>query len=272
MASDILISPDNSGIPQILFVGSGINDTPITLNVVSDYDSANGSGSALIFEGTEGQLFSVTDNLSSGTIFKVGDIGGLPLIEANASGDVQLGEYGRYVGIGTGVSEYQCDVFGTGRFSDSVKFGDNTTQTTAYTGESVSPFSYTYLTCIWAEENGVLNDNAYEWAFGNGASTPNDGGLEIFVPPGETCNVVAMALVQQDNAADFNVELVINGTPQGASCRVVGTSTRTAMNTSVSATINNGDIINFYTNSENGTAAPNTVMVYLQNTVSGGLP
>ena len=46
-----------------------------------------------MFQGTQGQLFSITDNLSSGVIFSVADIAGLPLIEADASGDVKLGEF-----------------------------------------------------------------------------------------------------------------------------------------------------------------------------------
>jgi len=101
--------------PQIYFLGSGSSDTPITLNILSSYQSASSSGSALVFDGTEGQLFAITDNLSSGVIFSVADIAGLPLIEADASGDVQLIEFGRYVGIGTGTPEHQLDVFGTGK-------------------------------------------------------------------------------------------------------------------------------------------------------------
>ena len=113
MAQDILITP-GSGEPQILFRGSGAIDTAVELNVLSSYQSGTGSGTALLFEGTEGQLFGITDNLSSGTIFSVADITGLPIIEADASGDVKLGEYGRYVGIGTGVPAYGFDVFSSG--------------------------------------------------------------------------------------------------------------------------------------------------------------
>ena len=120
--------------PQIYFLGSGSNDTPITLNVLSSYQSASSSGSALVFDGTEGQLFAITDNLSSGVIFSVADIAGLPLIEADASGDVQLIEFGRYVGVGTGTPQYQLDVFGTGRFSSGIIFPDGNRQTIAYTG------------------------------------------------------------------------------------------------------------------------------------------
>ncbi len=113
MAQDILITP-GSGEPQILFRGSGAIDTAVELNVLSSYQSGTGSGTAILFEGTEGQLFGITDNLSSGTIFSVADITGLPIIEADASGDVKLGEYGRYVGIGTGVPAYGLDVFSSG--------------------------------------------------------------------------------------------------------------------------------------------------------------
>ena len=134
MAQDILITP-GSGEPQILFRGSGTNDTPIELNVLSSYQSANGSGSALLFEGTEGQLFAITDNLSSGVIFSVAGAAGLPFIEADASGDVRLIEYGRYVGVGTGTPAYQLDVFGTGRFSEGILFADGNVQTGAYTGD-----------------------------------------------------------------------------------------------------------------------------------------
>ena len=92
MAQDILITP-GSGEPQILFRGSGTTDTTIELNVISSQQSQSPSGSGtttLSFEGTEGQLLGVTDNLSSGTIFSVSDITGLPLIEVDATGDVGL--------------------------------------------------------------------------------------------------------------------------------------------------------------------------------------
>ena len=55
MAQDILITP-GSGEPQILFRGSGTNDTPIELNVLSSYQSASSSGSALLFGGNRGAI------------------------------------------------------------------------------------------------------------------------------------------------------------------------------------------------------------------------
>lgn len=119
MPQDILITP-GSGEPQILFTGSGVRDTSIALNVLSSYQSASRSGTALVFEGTEGQLFAITDNLSSGTIFGVGDVTGLPLLRIDASGDVTLAEFGRFVGVGTGVPRFNLDVRGTGNFSTAI--------------------------------------------------------------------------------------------------------------------------------------------------------
>jgi len=96
MAQDILITP-GSGEPQILFRGSGAIDSALELNVMSSYQSATGSGTAILFEGEEGLLFGVTDNLSSGTIFSVADITGLPALEYNASGELKLGEYAQNI-------------------------------------------------------------------------------------------------------------------------------------------------------------------------------
>ena len=113
---EIQLTSDNIFVPKIVFTGSGVEDTPITLKVLSSHASATGSGTALSFEGTQGQLFTITDNLSTGNIFSVNDITGLPLIAADASGDVRIGQYGRYVGVGTGVPLYGLDVSSSGQF------------------------------------------------------------------------------------------------------------------------------------------------------------
>ena len=94
---EIQLTSDNIFTPKMIFTGSGVQDTPVTLKVLSSHGAVNTSGTALSFEGTQGQLFGITDNLSSGNIFTVNDITGLPLISANASGDIKLAEYGRYI-------------------------------------------------------------------------------------------------------------------------------------------------------------------------------
>lgn len=117
---ELQVTSDNVFVPKVVFTGSGAVDTPITLETRSSYESVSGSGSALLFQGTQGQLFSITDNLSSGVIFSVADIAGLPLIEADASGDVKLGEFGRYVGVGSGIPEYGIDISASGRIQKGV--------------------------------------------------------------------------------------------------------------------------------------------------------
>jgi hypothetical protein len=89
----IELQTDNTTVPKLKFTGSGVTDTPITLEVRSSYESVSESGSALLFQGSQGQLFSITDNLSSGVIFSVADIAGLPMLEVDASGHVHIGEY-----------------------------------------------------------------------------------------------------------------------------------------------------------------------------------
>ena len=154
MRQDILITPGSgtSNEPNIAFTASGV-PTSIDLNIVSGVIPASGT-SELSFEGRQGQLFAITDNLSSGTIFSVSDVTGLPLVEVDASGDVKLGQFGRNVSVGSGViPSYQLDVFGTGNFHQGVRFGDGTTQTT--TASTVD----TYTSGVAAYASGQAIDN-----------------------------------------------------------------------------------------------------------------
>lgn len=130
---EIQLTSNNIFTPKMIFTGSGVKDTPVTLKVLSSHGAVNTSGTALSFEGTQGQLFGITDNLSSGNIFSVSDITGLPLISADASGDVKLGEYGRYVGVGTGVPLYGFDVSSSGQFQKGFVLSNYAPATTTNT-------------------------------------------------------------------------------------------------------------------------------------------
>ncbi len=127
------LTSNNIFTPKMVFTGSGVKDTPVTMKVLSSHGAVNTSGTALSFEGTQGQLFGITDNLSSGNIFSVADITGLPLISADASGDVKLGEYGRYVGVGTGVPLYGFDVSSSGQFQKGFVLSNYVPATTTNT-------------------------------------------------------------------------------------------------------------------------------------------
>jgi hypothetical protein len=79
---DILITPNKgtASIPEVSFVGQ-VN-SPIKLRVLDD--------NTLSFEGSAGQLFSINNNLTTGTIFAVSDVSGVPSISVDASGPVKL--------------------------------------------------------------------------------------------------------------------------------------------------------------------------------------
>ena len=49
----------------------------------------DGSGTVLDVQGTEGQLFSITDSLT-GDLFSVSDVSGIPIFNVNSSGDVDV--------------------------------------------------------------------------------------------------------------------------------------------------------------------------------------
>ena len=87
MPQDIRIYPNKDSASSgayIQFTGVNSGATSISLNVLND--------SSISYEGSQGQLFSVTDSLT-GTVFSVNDISGLPLIDANSSGLIRLGPY-----------------------------------------------------------------------------------------------------------------------------------------------------------------------------------
>ena len=74
----------------------GSSTAPIDINA---YETLNNG--TLSFEGSAGQLFSITNNLTSGSIFSVNDVSGIPSIDVDADGTVSLAEFGGTVAIGT---------------------------------------------------------------------------------------------------------------------------------------------------------------------------
>ena len=88
MPQDILITPNKgstSSGAKIEFTGLNSGASAITLRVLND--------SALSFEGSAGQLFSINNVLSSGTIFSVNDISGIPSLDINSSGLIRLAPF-----------------------------------------------------------------------------------------------------------------------------------------------------------------------------------
>ena len=104
---DILITPNKgqSALPEIKFVGSG-ND-PIYLRVLDD--------NTISFEGSQGQLWSINNNLTSGTIFQVADISGIPSIAVDANGRIDIAGNSGYVNIGYNANNTDKNLAVTGK-------------------------------------------------------------------------------------------------------------------------------------------------------------
>jgi hypothetical protein len=97
------------------YAAGGVDSTKnITLRGSS---ATNGT---LSWEGSEGQLFSITNNLSSGSIYSVNDISGIPALDINADGTVSIGAYYGNVGIGTELPTAKLDVVGSIKVNGSI--------------------------------------------------------------------------------------------------------------------------------------------------------
>lgn len=97
---NIVITPNiGSSVEDPKIVFSGASDTlgaqNITLNV---YPISSGT---LSWEGSAGQLFSITNNLTSGSIFSVNDVSGIPSIDVDADGTIKLAPFGGNIILGS---------------------------------------------------------------------------------------------------------------------------------------------------------------------------
>jgi len=97
---NIVITPSigsTTADPQIVFSGASSTLGPQNITLRA-YSTSNGT---LSFEGSAGQLFSIT-NILTGTLFSVNDISGIPSIEVLDTGLVKLAQYSGNVLLGTG--------------------------------------------------------------------------------------------------------------------------------------------------------------------------
>lgn len=93
---NILITPQTgqTSDPTIVFSSGATGGDDITLSITDD-----GTITTLSFDGSAGQLFSVSNDLT-GTIFAVNDVSGIPSIEVDDDGEIRLAEFAGNVLIG----------------------------------------------------------------------------------------------------------------------------------------------------------------------------
>ena len=135
-------------------------------------------------------------------------------------------------------------------------------------GGDSSSISYSYMVPIWAEENSILGNNNYEWAFGNGGNTPTNSGITIYVPSDYTCAIVAMTATTTNSSGSSKIEANVNGSVLGASNGVqVTLSGRSGENDGFTPyPINTGDRLTFRTRTAGTNTGPNTVTAWLRYT------
>ncbi len=93
----------SAGIHTLSKVGIGTTNPVSNLEVFGTVSVA----------GTSGQLFSVVDSLATGSIFSVNDISGIPSIDVDADGSIELAPFNGDVGIGTTRARARLDVLGS---------------------------------------------------------------------------------------------------------------------------------------------------------------
>ena len=101
------------------------------------YDTNNGT---LSWEGSAGQLFSITNNLTEGSVFSINDSSAVPIVDAQADGTLQLVPYGGEVAVGKTTADYPLDIRGIVKVSDGL-YGDAFNAYPFYSGITSSVFA-----------------------------------------------------------------------------------------------------------------------------------
>jgi len=110
---NIKITPsrNKTTTPKIVFTGSSAGTSVITMEVFDD--------NSISFYSNEGQIFSLDNNLTVGTIWSVNDVSGTPLLRASAGATIGIAEFGGFVGIGQSNPLYKLDVKGNVGFAST---------------------------------------------------------------------------------------------------------------------------------------------------------
>lgn len=133
---NIVITPNvgsTSADPRIVFSGADAATGPQNITV-QVYPTNSGT---LSFEGSAGQLFSITNSLS-GSIFSVNDVSGIPSIEVLDTGVIRLAQYNGKVGVGTSNPAQLFSVAGTLGISEVGATGGRLLVSTSGAGANIN--------------------------------------------------------------------------------------------------------------------------------------
>ena len=92
-----------ASLPTMARIGQ--TGDPIYMSVLED--------NSISFEGSQGQLFSISPNLTTGYIWSVNDISGVPFLRSSVGGTIGIAEFGGVVGIGQTNPTYKLDLKGS---------------------------------------------------------------------------------------------------------------------------------------------------------------
>ena len=148
---------------------------------------------ALDIQGTEGSLFSVTNNLTSGSLFSINDVSGIPAFDYNANGNISMGAF--------------ADTVAIGKTSSGVKLGVK---------GSITEGVHIVANKLSAAPNiNVDNGNVHLFTTNETTTaTPNitsTVGLNTSLDTGDTLTV---AIIYKPNNAGYYAQLTIDGVAQ----------------------------------------------------------
>ena len=185
---NIVITPaigSTTADPQIVFSGASSTLGPQNITLKA-YPILNGT---LSFDGSAGQLFSITNSLT-GSIFSVNDVSGIPSIEVLDTGLVKIAQYNGNITLGSTTATSSVDIangatisgatktvnIGTGSVggTTSINIGSSTgTSITTLLGQVNLPRSTFNLTNTSIGMNDGVNVNSINIGSANSVSYSN---------------------------------------------------------------------------------------------------